>query len=109
MRARKSSCQSELTGLTGCVDAPYPVCKALNRRNSMALERNMTSDEKYLDTREVAALTRFSPTYMAWLRQHGDGPRWVRAGNRKVIYALSDVRSWLDGRARKPIASKNEV
>jgi hypothetical protein len=57
----------------------------------------MTSPTDLLTT--DALLTRFpwfQKNYWARLRCRGDGPAYLRVGNR-ILYRESDVSAWLDG------------
>lgn len=52
---------------------------------------------EYLDTRSAAAFLGFKPSTLAtWRVTRSDGPRFIRAGGRRIVYALSDLRDWMD-------------
>ena len=55
-----------------------------------------------LSQKELALVTGKSPSYYRRLARLGLGPRAVRAGGRGLIYAVSDVKTWLDRNAVDP-------
>jgi hypothetical protein len=54
--------------------------------------------EVYLSENEFCARFRVAPRTAQRWRRAGDGPLWVRAGFRRVLYRLSDCEKWADGR-----------
>lgn len=46
----------------------------------------------------AAELAGVSPVHFRRLRRQGKGPRFVRLGERRLGYRLSDVVAWIDGR-----------
>lgn len=46
--------------------------------------------------KEVAAYLHTSEQGLAQMRYRGNGPKFCRVGNRKVIYRWSDVQAYLD-------------
>lgn len=64
----------------------------------------MEHDVEFLLTREAAALAREKEQTFRKRRWRGDGPRYLRLGN-KILYERTDVLAWL--RARK-VASTSE-
>jgi predicted DNA-binding transcriptional regulator AlpA len=42
-----------------------------------------------------------STSTLAKMRLRGDGPPYLKAGRRIVIYDLHDLEEWLDGRRRR--------
>jgi predicted DNA-binding transcriptional regulator AlpA len=50
-----------------------------------------------VDTERAAALLGLSTSTLAKLRLTGDGPPFIKLG-RRVVYRLSDLEKWLDGR-----------
>ena len=54
-------------------------------------------DRKFLTTKETAELMRTTAGVLANLRMRGEGPRYIKL-DRKCLYDLRDVESWLDRR-----------
>jgi hypothetical protein len=44
---------------------------------------------------QVAEALHTTPASLAQMRYRGDGPKWVRAGRRRVLYRWVDVDQWL--------------
>jgi hypothetical protein len=44
---------------------------------------------------EVAKALHTTPASLAQMRYRGDGPKFVRAGRRRVLYRWVDVEQWL--------------
>jgi hypothetical protein len=44
---------------------------------------------------EVAKALHTTPASLAQMRYRGDGPKFVRAGRRRVLYRWADVEQWL--------------
>ena len=51
--------------------------------------------DDYINTAEVAEITRRPESTVAYWRHIGTGPRYARVGKR-VLYRRSDVIEWLD-------------
>lgn len=51
---------------------------------------------RYMNTLEVAELTRSSPETVRYWRHIGKGPRSFKVG-RRVLYEAADVQAWLEG------------
>jgi predicted DNA-binding transcriptional regulator AlpA len=51
-----------------------------------------------LTSRELARSLKVSERAPENWRQHGNGPRYMRAGGRRVLYRWSDVLQWLETR-----------
>ncbi|OBI24102.1 hypothetical protein A5713_08200 [Mycobacterium sp. E2497] len=45
---------------------------------------------------EVADALRTTSASLAQMRYRGDGPKFVRAGRRRVLYRWVDVEQWLE-------------
>lgn len=60
---------------------------------------------RYLTTEEVAAMLHLSKATLERWRRQGDGPPFVRAGRRRVLYPADGVDRWL---ADNP-AARDEV
>lgn len=60
--------------------------------------------ERYLTLVETADWLRCSPRTLQRLLETGDGPPVVRLSRRRLIFRLSDVGRWLDGRTRGVVA-----
>jgi len=52
--------------------------------------------EQTLLPKQVAAALNMSEEALAQTRYRGTGPRFVKAGPRRVLYRWSDVQDWLD-------------
>lgn len=59
----------------------------------------------YLTTLEAAAFLRVSKSYLDKARVYGNGPRFVRLGERKVVYHAADLDAWV---AERQYASTSE-
>jgi hypothetical protein len=46
---------------------------------------------------EVAKALHTTPESLAQMRYRGDGPRFVRAGRKRILYRWIDVEQWLAG------------
>jgi len=44
---------------------------------------------------EVAEALHTTPASLAQMRYRGEGPKWVRAGRRRVLYRWADVEQWI--------------
>ncbi len=53
---------------------------------------------QYLTDKQLCERLHITPrTSMRW-RRDGSGPRFIRAGARHVLYARSDIETWIDAR-----------
>lgn len=57
-----------------------------------------SSDSEYLTDPQVCALLHVVPRTTARWRSDGNGPAFVRAGGRRILYRRSDLERWLAGR-----------
>jgi hypothetical protein len=44
---------------------------------------------------EVAKVLHTTPASLAQMRYRGDGPKFVRAGKKRVLYRWVDVEQWI--------------
>jgi predicted DNA-binding transcriptional regulator AlpA len=44
---------------------------------------------------QVAEALRTTPSSLAQMRFRGHGPKFVRAGRRRILYRWSDVEQWI--------------
>ncbi len=58
----------------------------------------MVEPHKYLDENAVAELLSVSVRTVQRWRSTGDGPSFVRAGLRRVIYSAAAVETWANAR-----------
>lgn len=58
---------------------------------------------EYLDTEAAAAFTSISAVQLAEWRSRGGGPRYIKMG-RKVLYAITDLRAFVDSFAREALS-----
>jgi len=64
-----------------------------------------TEQDPYIDTAEVAGLTRTSPATVRWRRHVGRGPKYlVPPGTRRALYRRSDVIAWIESNEVDPSA-----
>jgi predicted DNA-binding transcriptional regulator AlpA len=54
---------------------------------------------RVLTERDAAAFTSLSLPYFRRLRREGHGPRFLRLGERRLGYRVSDLKAWLETRA----------
>ena len=61
---------------------------------------------EYLDTKDAAAFLGLKPSTLAtWRCTRSDGPPFIRAGGRRVVYAVSDLRDWMHTWRRRSTAA----
>jgi predicted DNA-binding transcriptional regulator AlpA len=61
----------------------------------MAMQRIfMVSNELYLTEAQFAERYHIGRRTVQRWRQSGEGPAWVRLGQRRVLYRLSDCEAW---------------
>jgi hypothetical protein len=58
-----------------------------------------TPQRVYLRPREAATHLNLSPRTLENMRHRGDGPPFLKAGRRIVLYELSELEAWLRGRS----------
>lgn len=51
-----------------------------------------------LTVKEAATYTRLSKSHLDKLRVSGGGPKFLRFGKRKILYAVSDLDAWAASR-----------
>ena len=68
--------------------------------NDTTLPGNLDRPHAILTTDEAAKQLRVSPKTMAYWRQTGDGPAFMRLGSRTVRYRADDLAAYMDGRRR---------
>lgn len=56
----------------------------------------MDISRQFLTEKAAAAFLAISTRTLQRMRCAGDGPRYVRAGKRRVIYGLSDLQQWAE-------------
>lgn len=52
-------------------------------------------NKNYLTTKQVAEMTGFAASTLNNLRYHGRGPRYLKVGNKRVLYDPADVDAWI--------------
>ena len=60
--------------------------------------RSNQQGESFLTTKEAASYLRLSKSYLDKLRVYGGGPEFIRLGQRKIVYAKSDLDAWAGSR-----------
>ena len=58
---------------------------------------------EYLDTEAAAEFTSISAVQLAEWRSRGGGPRYIKMG-RKVLYAVRDLREFVDSFGREALS-----
>lgn len=59
------------------------------------------NEDIYLRPKEAAEILRLSTSTLAKMRLRGDGPPYVKSGNKVVLYYSSDLHEWLAQRRRR--------
>lgn len=54
-----------------------------------------------LDTKQAAAYLGLHPQTLADWRYMRKGPKWLKAGGRKIRYRISDIDRWLEENTEK--------
>lgn len=57
-------------------------------------------NEHYVDTFGAAKLTGIAPNTLRFWRMEKRGPRYIKPGGRKVVYAVDDLRAWMATQAK---------
>jgi len=55
-------------------------------------------ESEYVKTPGVSKITKLSESALEKMRGSGEGPPYCRAGARCIVYKVSDVLLWLEGR-----------
>ena len=50
---------------------------------------------EYLNSKQAATFTSFTPKALERMRQRGEGPRYSKVG-KSIRYALADLRAWME-------------
>jgi hypothetical protein len=50
---------------------------------------------EYLNPKQAATLTGFTPKALERMRQRGDGPPFLKRG-KSIRYAVADLRAWME-------------
>ena len=62
------------------------------------MQNNETQADEFLSDAQLCALLRVTTRTTARWRVEGNGPSFVRAGGRRVLYRRTDLDRWLAGR-----------
>lgn len=57
----------------------------------------MDANPTYLSREQAATLLHLKPKTLANCAAEGKGPRFLKAGGKRVLYALGDLEAWLKG------------
>lgn len=57
-----------------------------------------SSDNEYLTDAQLCALLHVVPRTTARWRSEGNGPAFIRAGGRRILYRRADLERWLANR-----------
>jgi hypothetical protein len=69
----------------------------------------MIDDHHYLTTREAAAHTKLGKSTLERMRVEGNGPTFIRATAKRVVYRLEDLEAYLAERRRRSTAEPDRV
>lgn len=67
----------------------------------MHAQERTPMDKITLRPKEAARALGLSPSTLAKMRMRGEGPAYVRASARCVLYRLTDIDTWLKERTRR--------
>lgn len=67
----------------------------------------MPQDVLQFRSREAASYLGISASTLAKMRMRGDGPAFIKAGSRIVLYAKADIDAWLATRRRSSTSVKD--
>lgn len=56
---------------------------------------------KHMRAAQAAEYVQLSPATLAKMRLRGDGPKFIKAGARVVLYAQDELDRWLSDRTRR--------
>lgn len=59
------------------------------------------TDKKYLSNDEAAAYTGIGRSTLNKMRMRNDGPVFIRAGKRRVVYAVADLDRYMEANRQK--------
>jgi predicted DNA-binding transcriptional regulator AlpA len=65
--------------------------------------------EEFLTDLQLADMLRVTPRTLLRWRRDGDGPQFVRAGARRLLYRRSDVLTWIDANTHATLAAETVV
>ena len=68
---------------------------AVAARVADSLRDNPPIVPEYLNSKQAASFTGFTPKALERMRQRGDGPRYSKVG-KSIRYALPDLRAWVE-------------
>ena len=57
---------------------------------------------RFLTTKEAAEFLKMSPWVLLFMRQHEDGPPYIRIGKRKIVYDVDDLVSFMHSKRVHP-------
>jgi hypothetical protein len=69
----------------------------------------MTNDQRYLSTRDAAAHINLGKSTLERMRIEGNGPTFIRATAKRVVYRLEDLDAYLEERRRRSTAEPDRV
>jgi len=59
----------------------------------------------YLDEREAASFLKLSPRTLQKWRAHGQGPPFLRLGEKRIVYAIARLTKWAAGQEADPTSA----
>ncbi|HLW78185.1 MAG TPA: helix-turn-helix domain-containing protein [Terriglobia bacterium] len=63
---------------------------------------------RYLRPPDAAEYLGVSPKFLAHARIRGDGPPFIRASGRLILYAVADLDQWLGARRRTSTSDQGQ-
>ena len=81
----------------------------LRRRASDLLLVQLPMDGPFLTVREAAGHLKLSKSLLDKLRLTGEGPAYMKLGQRRVVYAVEDLDAWAEKGRRESTTSQQEV
>ena len=58
------------------------------------------TDHQFLRPHDAAEIVKLSTSTLAKMRMRGDGPVYIKAGPKIVLYKVTDLFDWLSTRSR---------
>jgi predicted DNA-binding transcriptional regulator AlpA len=89
----------KIDGSGGAVVAQEAALCALGDRMAIHLAERLRNDPlvlpEYLNSKQAATLTGFSPKALERMRHRGEGPTYAKVG-KSIRYAVADLRAWME-------------
>ena len=72
------------------------------------VERRQALPRRYLRPADAADYVGVSSKFLAHARVRGDGPPFIRASGRLILYDVADLDQWLGGRRRTSTSDQGQ-